>query len=54
MKLTPLIFIPYLLLIRKYRQAATATATFAATVALEDRRHLAEGFPHLLGRADCS
>ena len=33
-KLTPLIFIPYLLLIRKYRQAATATATFAATVAL--------------------
>ena len=34
MKLTPLIFIPYLLLIRKYRQAATATATFAATVAL--------------------
>jgi alpha-1,2-mannosyltransferase len=34
MKLTPLIFIPYLLLIRKYRQAATATAVFAATVAL--------------------
>jgi len=33
-KLTPLIFIPYLLLIRKYRQAATATAAFAATVAL--------------------
>jgi Glycosyltransferase family 87 len=33
-KLTPLIFIPYLLLIRRYRQAATATATFAATVAL--------------------
>ncbi len=33
-KLTPLIFIPYLLLIRKYRQAATATAVFAATVAL--------------------
>ena len=33
-KLTPLIFIPYLLLIRKYRQAATATATFAASVAL--------------------
>ena len=26
-KLTPLIFIPYLLLIRRYRQAATATAT---------------------------
>ena len=25
-KLTPLIFIPYLLLIRRYRQAATATA----------------------------
>ncbi len=33
-KLTPLIFIPYLLLIRKYRQAATATGVFAATVAL--------------------
>src|SRR5580704_11394256 len=33
-KLTPLIFIPYLLLIRKYRQAATAAAVFAATVAL--------------------
>src|SRR5208282_5647297 len=33
-KLTPLIFIPYLLLIRKFRQAATATAVFAATVAL--------------------
>jgi alpha-1,2-mannosyltransferase len=33
-KLTPLIFIPYLLLVRRYRQAATATATFAATVAL--------------------
>jgi len=33
-KLTPLIFIPYLLLIRRYRQAATATAVFAATVAL--------------------
>ena len=33
-KLTPLIFIPYLLLVRKFRQAATATATFAATVAL--------------------
>ena len=34
MKLTPLIFIPYLLLIRRYRQAATATAVFAATAAL--------------------
>jgi len=33
-KLTPLIFIPYLLLVRKFRQAATATAVFAATVAL--------------------
>ena len=33
-KLTPLIFIPYLLLIRRYRQAATATAVFAATAAL--------------------
>jgi alpha-1,2-mannosyltransferase len=33
-KLTPLIFVPYLLLIRKYRQAATAAATFAATAAL--------------------
>jgi alpha-1,2-mannosyltransferase len=33
-KLTPLIFIPYLLLIRRYRQAATAAAVFAATVAV--------------------
>jgi alpha-1,2-mannosyltransferase len=33
-KLTPLIFIPYLLLTRRYRQAATATGVFAATVAL--------------------
>jgi Glycosyltransferase family 87 len=33
-KLTPLIFIPYLLLVRRYRQAATAAGTFAATVAL--------------------
>src|SRR5580700_8623321 len=33
-KLTPLVFIPYLLLIRKYRQAATATAVFACTAAL--------------------
>ena len=33
-KLTPLIFIPYLLLIRRYRQAATATGVFAATAAL--------------------
>ena len=33
-KLTPLIFIPYLLLIRRYRQAAVATAVFAATAAL--------------------
>jgi alpha-1,2-mannosyltransferase len=33
-KLTPLIFVPYLLLIRRYRQAATAAATFAGTVAL--------------------
>jgi len=33
-KLTPLIFIPYLLLIRRYRQAAVATGVFAATVAL--------------------
>jgi alpha-1,2-mannosyltransferase len=33
-KLTPLIFIPYLLLIRRYRQAATAAVVFAATVAL--------------------
>ena len=33
-KLTPLIFIPYLLLIRKFRQAATATTVFAATVGL--------------------
>jgi len=34
MKLVPLIFIPYLLLIRRFRQAATATAVFAATIAL--------------------
>jgi alpha-1,2-mannosyltransferase len=33
-KLTPLIFIPYLVLIRRYRQAATASVVFAATVAL--------------------
>ena len=33
-KLTPLIFIPYLLLVRRYRQAATAAGVFAATVAL--------------------
>jgi alpha-1,2-mannosyltransferase len=33
-KLTPLIFIPYLLLIRRYRQAAMAAAVFAVTVAL--------------------
>ncbi len=33
-KLVPLIFIPYLLLTRRYRQAAVATGTFAATVAL--------------------
>jgi alpha-1,2-mannosyltransferase len=33
-KLTPLIFIPYLLLIRRFRQAATATAVFVATVLL--------------------
>jgi alpha-1,2-mannosyltransferase len=33
-KLTPLIFIPYLLLVRRFRQAATASATFVVTVAL--------------------
>jgi alpha-1,2-mannosyltransferase len=33
-KLTPLIFIPYLLLIRRYRQAATAAVVFAATAGL--------------------
>jgi alpha-1,2-mannosyltransferase len=33
-KLIPLIFIPYLVLIRRYREAATATGVFAATVAL--------------------
>jgi alpha-1,2-mannosyltransferase len=33
-KLTPLIFIPYLLLIRRYRQAATAAGVFVATVAI--------------------
>jgi alpha-1,2-mannosyltransferase len=33
-KLTPLIFIPYLLLIRRYRQAAVAAAIFAVTIAL--------------------
>ena len=31
-KLTPLIFIPYLLLIGRIRQAATAAGTFVATV----------------------
>jgi alpha-1,2-mannosyltransferase len=33
-KLTPLVFIPYLLLVRRYRQAATAAGTFVATVLL--------------------
>jgi alpha-1,2-mannosyltransferase len=33
-KLTPLIFIPYLLLIRRYRHAARASAVFAATAAV--------------------
>jgi alpha-1,2-mannosyltransferase len=33
-KLTPLIFIAYLLLIRRYRAAATAAGTFAATFAV--------------------
>ena len=33
-KLVPLIFIPYLLLTGRFRQAATATGTFAATIAL--------------------
>jgi alpha-1,2-mannosyltransferase len=33
-KLTPLIFIPYLLLVRRYREAATAAGVFVATVAL--------------------
>lgn len=33
-KLTPLIFVPYLLLTRQFRAAITATATFAATVAI--------------------
>jgi alpha-1,2-mannosyltransferase len=33
-KLTPLIFIPYLLLVRRYRQAAVAAGVFVATVAL--------------------
>jgi len=31
-KLVPLIFVPYLLLTRRFRQAAVASATFAATV----------------------
>ncbi len=33
-KLTPLIFIPYLLVTRRFRQAAVATAAFAATVGI--------------------
>jgi len=33
-KLVPLLFIPYLLLSRKYRQAAVATGVFAATIAV--------------------
>jgi alpha-1,2-mannosyltransferase len=55
-KLTPLIFIPYLLLIRRYRQAATATAVFAATAALgyailprDSRSYWADG---LFGKAN--
>jgi alpha-1,2-mannosyltransferase len=34
LKLTPLIFIPYLLVTRRFRQAAMATAAFAATIAV--------------------
>jgi alpha-1,2-mannosyltransferase len=34
LKLTPAIFVPYLLLTRRYRAAATATAAFAGTVAI--------------------
>jgi alpha-1,2-mannosyltransferase len=34
LKLTPAIFVPYLLLTRRYRAAATATAAFASTVAI--------------------
>ena len=34
LKLTPAIFVPYLLLTRRYRAAATATAAFACTVAI--------------------
>jgi alpha-1,2-mannosyltransferase len=33
-KLTPLVFIPYLLLTRRFRAAAVATATFALTIAV--------------------
>jgi glycosyl transferase family 87 len=33
-KLTPLIFIPYLLLTRRYRAAAVATSTFGLTIAV--------------------
>jgi alpha-1,2-mannosyltransferase len=33
-KLTPLVFLPYLLLTRQWRASATATATFVATAAL--------------------
>lgn len=33
-KLIPLIFIPYLLLVRKFRQAAVAAAAFAGTIAI--------------------
>ena len=33
-KLTPLIFIPYLVLTRRYRAAAVATATFGLTIAI--------------------
>lgn len=34
LKLTPLIFIPYLLLTRRYRAAAVATATFGLTIVI--------------------
>jgi alpha-1,2-mannosyltransferase len=34
LKLTPLVFIPFLLLTRRFRAAATATAVFAGTVAI--------------------
>ncbi len=50
-KLVPLIFIPYLLLTRRFRQAAVAAGTFAATVLLGFAVLPADSRPVVAGRA---